>query len=178
MIPEKKIQVNIRPARMGDVKEIHSLLKHFAGKGLLLGRSISSLYDQLRDFVVYDDDGVKGVCALHICWDNLAEIRSLAVAEERQGKGVGEALVRVCLEEARRLDIGQVFTLTYQAPFFRKLHFTEIDKRELPHKIWSDCLHCPQFPDCDEEALIWRSENHNDNRMSQGIQENRIVQKQ
>ena len=155
MISEKIIRANIRSARMGDVKEIHTLLKHFAGKGLLLGRSISSLYDQLRDFVVFDDNGLQGVCSLHICWDDLAEIRSLAVAEERQGIVIGEALVKVCLEEAKRLDIGQVFTLTYQAPFFRKLHFTEIDKRELPHKVWSDCLQCPQFPDCDEEAMIW-----------------------
>ena len=155
MIAEKIIQANIRPALMGDVKEIHALLKHFAGKELLLGRSISSLYDHLRDFVVYDDNGVQGVCSLHICWDDLAEIRSLAVAEDKQGLGIGEALVKVCLEEARRLDIGQVFTLTYQAPFFRKLHFTDIDKRDLPHKVWSDCLNCPQFPDCDEEAMIW-----------------------
>lgn len=155
MISEKTMQANIRPARMGDVKEIHALLKHFAGKELLLGRSISSLYDHLRDFVVYDDNGIQGVCSLHICWDDLAEIRSLAVAEQKQGRGIGEALVKVCLEEAKRLDIGRVFTLTYQVPFFRKLHFTDIDKRDLPHKIWSDCLNCPQFPDCDEEAMIW-----------------------
>lgn len=151
------IQKNIRPARMGDVKDIHALLKHFADQGLLLGRSISSLYDQLRDFVVYDDDGVKGVCSLHICWDDLAEIRSLAVSEDMQGAGIGEALVNVCLDEASRLDIGRVFTLTYQAPFFRKLRFVEIDKRDLPHKVWSDCLNCPQFPDCDEEAMIWQA---------------------
>ncbi len=155
MILEEIIKANIRPALMGDVKEIHALLKHFAGKELLLGRSISSLYDNLRDFVVYDDNGVQGVCSLHICWDDLAEIRSLAVAEDKQSLGVGEALVKVCLEEARRLEIGQVFTLTYQVPFFRKLHFTDIDKRDLPHKVWSDCLNCPQFPDCDEEAMIW-----------------------
>ena len=155
MISEKIIKANIRPALMGDVKEIHALLKHFAGKELLLGRSISSLYDHLRDFVVYDDNGVQGVCSLHICWDDLAEIRSLAVAEDKQGLGIGEALVKVCLEEAKHLDIGQVFTLTYQVPFFRKLHFTDIDKRDLPHKVWSDCLNCPQFPDCDEEAMIW-----------------------
>ncbi len=160
MILEKEMQAKIRPARMGDVKAIYALLKHYADKGLLLGRSISSLYDQLRDFVVYDDNGVKGVCSLHISWDNLAEIRSLAVAEESQGKGIGEALVKVCLKEARRLDIGRVFTLTYQAPFFRKLKFMEIDKRELPHKVWSDCLNCPQFPDCDEEAMIWLAENN------------------
>ena len=144
---------------MGDVRELHTLLQYYARQSLLLGRSISSVYDQLRDFVVFDDDGVKGVCSLHICWEDLAEIRSLAVAEERQGEGIGEALVLACLKEAGRLDISKVFTLTYQAPFFQKLRFKEIDKGDLPHKIWSDCLNCPQFPDCDEEALIWQAED-------------------
>jgi len=148
----------IRPVRMSDVKEIHGLLKHFAGEGVLLGRSISSLYDQLRDFVVYDQGGVAGVCALHICWDDLAEIRSLAVPLEKQGQGIGRALVQSCLDEAVSLEINNVFTLTYQPGFFRKMGFRDIDKKDLPHKIWSDCLHCPQFPDCDEEALIWSSE--------------------
>ena len=146
---------HIRPARMGDVKAIHNLLQTYAGKGLLLGRSISSLYDQLRDFVVYDDDGILGVCALHISWDNLAEIRSLAVAGHMQGRGMGEMLVTSCLDEAKSLEIEKVFVLTYQAGFFRKMGFVDIEKNELPHKIWSDCLQCPKFPDCDEDALIW-----------------------
>jgi len=146
---------------MGDVKAIHALLRHFSGKGLLLGRSISSLYDHLRDFIVYDENGVQGVAALHICWDDLAEIRSLAVVDERQGKGIGEALVQACLIEAGRLEISRVFTLTYQVSFFRKLDFKGIDKHELPQKIWSDCLNCPQFPDCDEEAMIWISQIDN-----------------
>ena len=141
---------------MSDVKAIHGLLQHFADKGLLLGRSISSLYDQLRDFVVYDQDGVKGACALHISWDNLAEIRSLAVAGEMHGRGVGKMLVTSCLDEASSLEIDNVFVLTYQAGFFRKLKFADIEKSDLPHKIWSDCLQCPKFPDCDEDALIWR----------------------
>ncbi len=146
----------IRPARMGDVRDIHKLLQVFAEDGLLLGRSISSLYDQLRDFIVYDKNGVQGVCALHICWDNLAEVRSLAVDKEMQGRGVGRLLVAACLDEARRLEIENVFVLTYQAGFFRKQNFVDVEKSELPHKIWSDCLHCPKFPDCDEDALIWR----------------------
>ena len=150
----------IRPANMGDVRAIHGQLQQFAGKGLLLGRSISSLYDQLRDFVVYNDDGVKGVCALHICWDNLAEIRSLAVADNTQGKGIGQMLVSSCLDEAISLEINKVFVLTYQAGFFRKLQFVDLEKSELPHKIWSDCLNCPKFPDCDEDALMWSDENN------------------
>ena len=146
----------IRNARITDVKEIHLLLKHFAGKGLLLARSISSLYDQLRDFVVFEDNDTRilGVCALHIIWEDLAEIRSLAVREEGQGRGIGRQLVRHCLKEADGLGLSRVFTLTYQADFFRKQGFVDIDKKELPHKIWGDCIHCPMFPDCDEEALI------------------------
>ncbi|MEW6499950.1 MAG: N-acetyltransferase [Thermodesulfobacteriota bacterium] len=152
----------IRNASMADVKAIYNLLHHFAGKGLLLGRSLSSLYDQLRDFKVYAENEkpgeaapVIGVCALHICWENLAEIRSLAIAEEEQGKGLGSQLVRSCLAEAEKFGINRVFTLTYQPEFFKKLGFRPIDKNELPHKVWSDCIHCPKFPDCNEEALVW-----------------------
>ncbi|MDA8163659.1 MAG: N-acetyltransferase [Desulfobacteraceae bacterium] len=153
----------IRKARMEDIKPIYGLLKHFGEKGLLLGRSLSSLYEQLRDFEVCeisigDDARVVGVCALHICWENLAEIRSLAIAEEWQGKGVGTRLIESSLAEAKRLGINRVFTLTYQPSFFRRLEFRDIDKNELPHKVWSDCLHCPKFPDCNEEALIWEQQ--------------------
>ena len=145
----------IRNATMGDVKKIHSLLNHFAEKGLLLGRSYSSLYDQLRDFKVWADeeDNLLGVCALHIIWEDLAEIRSLAVSEEIQRKSIGKQLVRACLEEAAMFQIDKVFTLTYQPEFFRKQGFKDVDKKDLPHKIWSDCINCPKFPDCDEEAL-------------------------
>lgn len=152
----------IRNARMGDIKKIYKLLQNFAEKDLLLGRSLSSLYDQLRDFSVYveDDDDpdlekLVGVCALHICWENLAEIRSLAVIEEYHGKGIGRQLVNKALAEADSYGITRVFTLTYQPNFFRKLGFKDIDKSELPHKVWSDCINCSKFPDCNEEALIW-----------------------
>ncbi len=145
----------IRPARMGDVRAIHALLSNFANKGLMLPRSISSLYDHLRDFVVYEEDGaILGICALQLCWDDLAEIRSLAVVEERQKSGIGAQLVESCLDEAQSLEISKVFVLTYQAEFFRKFGFVDRDKQELPHKIWSDCIHCSKFPDCDEDALI------------------------
>jgi amino-acid N-acetyltransferase len=153
----------IRNARMGDIKKIYNLLQYFADKDLLLGRSLSSLYDQLRDFSVYvekekddpDQEKLVGVCALHICWDNLAEIRSLAVIDEYHGKGVGRELINMALEEADSYGITKVFTLTYQPDFFRKLGFKDIDKSELPHKVWSDCINCSKFPDCNEEALVW-----------------------
>ena len=154
----------IRGARMGDVKKIHNLLQFFAEKDLLLGRSLSSLYDQLRDFNVYIEDtgesGAEsgeliGACALHICWDNLAEIRSLAVTDGYQSKGIGKQLVEKALSEAGSYGINRVFTLTYQPDFFRRLGFKDIDKSELPHKVWSDCIQCSKFPDCNEEALVW-----------------------
>lgn len=149
----------IRRARIADVKKIYDILQYFSDKELLLGRSLSSLYDQLRDFIVYEDpeqDGaVLGVCALHVCWENLAEIRSLAVVEEKHGQGLGSEMVRLSLQEAEDLGISRVFTLTYQPGFFSKMGFKEIDKGELPHKVWSDCIQCPKFPDCNEEAMIW-----------------------
>lgn len=147
----------IRKARMEDVRQIHSLLQHYSEKKLLLGRSISSLYDHLRDFIVHDhEDGtISGVCSLHICWENLAEIRSLAVDEAVHGSGIGGTMVQSCLAEAAEYGITRVFTLTYQPEFFRKQGFYDIDKKELPHKIWSDCINCTMFPDCDEEALMY-----------------------
>ncbi len=154
----------IRNARMGDVKKIYNLLQYFAEKDLLLGRSLSSLYDQLRDFNVYVEETDEspteqgeliGVCALHICWENLAEIRSLAVTDGYQNKGIGKQLVEKALSEAGSYGINRVFTLTYQPDFFRRLGFKDIDKSELPHKVWSDCIQCSKFPDCNEEALIW-----------------------
>ena len=153
----------IRSVRMGDVKPVYDMLAHFAKKELLLGRSLSSLYDQLRDFKVYTvpDEAhperqiIAGSAALHVSWENLAEVRSLAVVEQYQHRGIGVALVQACLDDALKLGITRIFTLTYQANFFRKLGFKPIDKSELPHKVWSDCIHCPKFPDCNEEALIW-----------------------
>ncbi|MEN8134718.1 MAG: N-acetyltransferase [Thermodesulfobacteriota bacterium] len=149
----------IRRACIDDVKKIYAILQYFSVKELLLGRSLSSLYDQLRDFVVYEDPqdkekGIIGVCALHVCWENLAEIRSLAVVEGEHGKGVGRELVQVCLEDMKELGLSRVFTLTYQPGFFDKLGFRKVDKSELPHKVWSDCIQCPKFPDCNEEAMI------------------------
>lgn len=157
----------MRDARMGDIKKIYKLLQHFADKDLLLGRSLSSLYDQLRDFSVYveqngedsEDEKLIGVVALHICWENLAEIRSLAVIDEYHNKGVGKQLVNKTLQEAESYGINRVFTLTYQPNFFRKLGFKDIDKSELPHKVWSDCINCSKFPDCNEEALIWEKQS-------------------
>jgi len=147
----------IRKALAADIEAVHKILNFFADRGLLLPRSLSELYEHLRQYFVVKAEpagSVQGVCGLGICWKDLAEIQSLAILETHQGKGLGRRLVAACLQEARLLDLNRVFTLTYVPEFFVKLGFTEIDKSCLPHKIWADCLKCPKFPDCDETALM------------------------
>jgi len=145
----------IRKAEIKDVKQIHSIVNASAAKGEMLPRSLGELYDNMRDYFVYEESGVVvGAGALHVCWEDLAEIRSICVVDSFRGKGVGSAIVNACLEEATRFSIGRVFLLTYQDEFFKKLGFEVADKKELPQKIWSDCIKCPKFPECDEIAMI------------------------
>ena len=144
----------IRHARIPDARAIHQLLLIYAKDGQLLGRSLADIYETIRDFYVYEEDGqVLGVGALEICWEDLAEVRSLAVAPGQQGKGIGRQIVQSCLDEARALGIKRVFALTYKPEFFKRLGFCDIEKAELPQKIWGACLKCVKFPDCDEIAL-------------------------
>ncbi|OGP92680.1 MAG: GNAT family N-acetyltransferase [Deltaproteobacteria bacterium RBG_16_48_10] len=145
----------IRKAELRDVKEVQRLIKLYSARGEMLPRSLSELYDNIRDFFVsLQNRKVVGICALHICWEDLAEIRSLAVEEKIRGKGIGAKLVEACLEESRTLGVKRVFALTYQPDFFVRLGFEKADKSVLPHKIWTDCLKCVKFPDCDEIAVI------------------------
>lgn len=145
----------IRKARIDDVRAIHRLLMTYAGAGMMLSRSLSDLYEAIRDFYIWEEDGeVVGTVCLHICWEDLAEVRSLAVEKSREGKGIGRKLVESCLEEARQIGLKKVFALTYQEAFFARLGFRVIEKSELPHKIWGDCIKCPKFPECDEIAMI------------------------
>jgi len=144
----------IRKAILQDARQIHQLLMVYVKDGLVLSRSLMDIFESIRDFYVFvEDDRVVGVAALNICWEDLAEVRSLVVHEDVSGRGIGSHLVEVCLSEARQLGIGRVFALTYQQSFFEKLGFEVIEKSELPQKIWSDCIKCVKFPDCDEIAL-------------------------
>jgi amino-acid N-acetyltransferase len=146
----------IRRATIADAEQIQRLINHFADQGRLLPRSLSEIYDHLRDFHVYEnkDRSIVGVCALHISWEDLAEIRSLAVVTEARNNGIGAQLVEACLEEARQLGVTRVFLLTYIPPYFERAGFRPVDKSTLPHKIWADCIRCVKFPNCDEIAMI------------------------
>jgi amino-acid N-acetyltransferase len=151
----------IRKAVVTDVVEIQSLINPYAEKGVVLPRARHDLYDNLRDFFVYEENAkIKGVCALHISWEDLAEIRSLVVAADNSGKGIGEQLVLECLNDAKTLKINRVFALTYIPAYFERSGFRQIDKATLPHKIWHDCLYCVKFPNCDEQAVIIELYNH------------------
>jgi amino-acid N-acetyltransferase len=145
----------IRKAKIADVKDIQKLLTSYASRGQMLSRSLSELYDSLRDFYIFEDEGrVLGTSALHIVWEDLAEVRSVAVAEDSGRRGIGSQVVGACLEEARALGLKRVFCLTYKRDFFAKFGFVVVDKSELPHKVWGDCIKCVKFPDCDEIAMI------------------------
>lgn len=147
----------IRKATLSDTRAIHGLLVGFAKDGLVLPRSLAEIYESIRDFHVDEENGrVVGVAALSLYWEDLAEVRSLAVQADYGGRGIGRHLVVACLDEARRLGIQRVFALTYQPVFFEKLGFTPIEKADLPQKIWRDCMKCAKFPDCDELAFIIR----------------------
>jgi amino-acid N-acetyltransferase len=145
----------IRKARLRDVKEMQRLIKLNSTRGEMLPRSLSELYDNIRDFFVSTQNrSVVGTCALHVCWEDLGEIRSLAVDERKRRRGIGAKLVKACLEESRMLGVKRAFALTYQPEFFERLGFKRVDKSGLPHKIWTDCLKCVKFPDCDEIAVV------------------------
>lgn len=145
----------ISKAQITDVKDIQKLLMTFASKGDMLSRSLSELYESLRDFYVVKEEGVLlGAAALHIVWEDLAEVRSVAVSEDAGRKGIGSRLVQACISEAREIGLKRIFCLTYKPDFFAKHGFRLVDKAELPHKVWGDCIKCPKFPDCDENAMI------------------------
>jgi amino-acid N-acetyltransferase len=139
---------------MADVEPIFEMVTLFARREMMLARSRADLYEALRDFVVADLRGrVIGCGALTIEWDNLAEIKSLAVARRYQRRGIGRRLIKACLAEARRLGIGRVFALTSSPRFFERIGFERVARETLPHKVWSDCVNCAKFPDCDETAV-------------------------
>ncbi len=145
----------VRKAKMTDVPAIQRLVNFYAQKGDLLPRTLQELYERVRDFYVFEQEGrIAGVCSLFIYWEDLAEIRSLAVEPEFEGRGIGRAVTEACIAEARELGITRVFALSYKTAFFERLGFRIVNKIDLPEKIWKDCLRCTKFYHCDEVAVL------------------------
>ena len=144
-----------RKAKMEYVKNIQALINQYASDGLMLAKPLVTIYENLREYVVAEEEGrVVGVGGLHILWEDLAEVRSLAVNNEYAGKGIGSEIVKRLEDEAVFLGLKQVFALTYQTGFFEKLGYHEIEHSSLPQKVWMECINCPKFPNCDEHAVL------------------------
>ena len=152
----------IRKPRVTDMPGVKLLIDKAAAAGKVLPRTVTELFESVRDLhVCIDDQGVGGCCALHIDLADLAEVRSLVVREDLRGKGLGRDLVLACLDEARDLGVARVYALTRVPVFFRGLGFKDLDKHDLPSKVFRDCVRCPEFPDCDEVAVMYNiEENH------------------
>ena len=144
----------IRNARLSDAVPIQKLLMEYVPQGIVLSRSLVEIYQSIREFKVAEENGILvGICSLHIWWEDLAEVRSLVVLPGREKQGIGSRLVKATLEEARGMGLKRIFALTYKPQFFARLGFSEVDKSELPQKVWGDCVKCPKFPQCDETAV-------------------------
>ncbi|MDR1418571.1 MAG: N-acetyltransferase [Endomicrobium sp.] len=147
--------MNIRPAKVIDVKKIYSLVNHYADNKEMLHRSLNAIYENIQEFVVLEyENTIVGCGALHVSWSDLAEVKALAVSESFKGKGFGRKIVEKLHENAKYLGIEKVFTLTFKPEFFKKLGYSVIPKETLPHKIWSECVNCHLFPDCGEVPLM------------------------
>jgi amino-acid N-acetyltransferase len=147
--------MNVRPAKIADAKAINALINEYAEQDKMLFRSLADIYENLRSFQVAETDGqITGCCALHIIWQDLAEIKSLAVDQSKKGTGTGKALVEASLCQAKELGLPRVFALTLEPDFFQRLGFEKVDRDSLPMKVWSDCARCPKQDHCDETAFI------------------------
>lgn len=147
--------MNIRAAKIQDIPGMLQLINNYAEKGLMLPRSKLSLYETLQNFlVIEDEEKIVGVGGLHILWEDLSEIRSLAVSDQHSGQGLGSRLVEELENRAKFLGIPRVITLTYQKEFFEKSGYKVVNKETLSHKVWKDCLNCPKYHACDEIAMI------------------------
>lgn len=149
-------EIYIRKAKIKDVANIQQLINLYAQEGRILPRSLSELYEGVRDFFIAEINGkIIGCCALHVIWENLAEVKSLAVINGMTRQGVGTKLLKAVINSAKELEIDKIFALTYIPDFFKKFGFKLVDKSTLPHKIWGECIKCVYFPNCEEEAMIY-----------------------
>ncbi|MBU0701999.1 N-acetyltransferase [bacterium] len=146
--------MKIRKVDIREAPLIQAIINQYAKRGKLLPRALGDIYENIRDYFIAEVDGkIVGCCALHVVWEDIAEVKSLAVLKEFSGQGIGSELLSSALKEARSLGITKIFTLTYEQNFFAKKGFKVIPSSSLPHKIWGECIRCPLFPNCKEVAM-------------------------
>jgi len=145
-----------RKARLRDVGDMSRIVNYYAAQQQMLPKTHLQLYENLRDFsVVEDESGMILACgALHIYWENLAEIRAIAILEGMNHRGIGTLLAGRLIDEARELGLEQVFCFTYVPKFFNSLGFIQVEHSVLPLKVYNECFQCPKFNKCDEIAMV------------------------
>jgi len=150
------MKIEFKKASLKDIADMQKLIQPEVESGIILARTNDEIATNIRSYILaYLEDNLVGFCALHIHTASLAEIRSLIVKESVRGQKVGENLVKKSLEEAKKLSLKKVLSLTYKQSFFERLDFVEIPKESIPeHKIWADCIKCKHFPVCNEVSLI------------------------
>ena len=154
MIPRT---LSVRKAGMRDIPHVLALINGYAANGIMLPRTEFDLSENIRDFSVgFDRDVLAGCGALHFYSPSVGEVRSLAVLPEAKQHGIGRAVVEALEAEALEYGLDAIFAFTYVPQFFAKLGFSEVERGELPLKVWKDCLRCPKFQNCDEIAVLKR----------------------
>jgi amino-acid N-acetyltransferase len=147
--------MEIRPARVSDVRQMHKIVEFYADNKEMLHRSLNSIYENIQEYIVAEEDGkIIGCGALHVAWEDLAEIKALAIAPEYRRKKLGTKIAEQLQENAKKLGVKKVFSLSFKPDFFIRLGYSVIPKETLPHKIWSECINCHLFPDCGEVPLL------------------------
>ncbi|MBI2886968.1 MAG: N-acetyltransferase [Chloroflexi bacterium] len=150
------MEFKIQRAKLSDMAKVHALITPFADLGDMLHRPLSELYENVRDYVVIKDDAdqVIACASLHVVWDDLAEVKAVAVREDYQAHGLGKLLVGHSLAEARAMGLATIFCLTTKPGYYEQLGFVQSDVMTLPRKVWGECLRCPRFPHCNETAMV------------------------
>ncbi|MDP8217018.1 MAG: N-acetyltransferase [Candidatus Kaelpia imicola] len=147
--------MEIEKARVENGVDIYNLINEAAKEYDVLPRALGYIYENIRDFwVISGKNEIIGCIALHFTWEDLAEIKSLVLDSSFKGDNMGASLIVEALREAQRYKVKKVFVLTFIPEYFKKFGFEKVDKSKLPHKIWAECINCPKFPNCNEEAMI------------------------
>ncbi len=162
-------RIAIQKAQIRDVEEIIELVNGFAARNLMLPRGPQYVYENIRDFVIASDKNVPvysitetrevlhllvACGSLHVLWDDIGEIRALAIHPGYQHLGLGSKLIELMKEEARQLGLKHLFTFTLTEDFFKRLGFKRQGRDELPPKVWGECSRCPKYFKCDEIGMV------------------------
>ena len=165
--------MKIRPAKVQDVKQMHKIIEFYADNKEMLHRSLNSIYENIQEYVVAENKGkVIGCGALHVSWDDLAEVKALAVEKSYARKGIGTKIVKTLEQNALGLGIYATFALSFKPEFFKKMGYEVISREILPQKIWSECINCHLFPDCGEIPLIKELSNKS-TKLKKSIKKNK-----